>query len=157
MSPMSSAIVTGTLLPLLEKRFGDWKAPATPKGSKLFHVVCADELQHRIRILEMADHVGLLRNHAADRRHQRSGHLAALVGRLSWRKNGQSAGSITTGLVRYGKQRLPVVCGPVVELVRHLGPCSPQHGDVVLRPPSRLACKQVEVLGVAQRVELHAW
>ncbi|GBH32644.1 M16 family metallopeptidase [Sphingobium xenophagum] len=26
------------LLPLLEKRFGDWKAPATPKGSKLFRM-----------------------------------------------------------------------------------------------------------------------
>lgn len=26
------------LLPLLEKRFGDWKAPATPKGTKLFRM-----------------------------------------------------------------------------------------------------------------------
>ncbi len=42
-----------------------------------FHVLGADELQHGILVVEMADHMGLFRDHAADGRHQARGDGAA--------------------------------------------------------------------------------
>ena len=54
---------------------------ARPERRQRRHVAGVDELQHRRAVVEVPDHVRVLRDHPADPRHQRRRHPPPLLGR----------------------------------------------------------------------------